>query len=146
MSTLPSQPLPSLGDEITAVRSKICNWVLIALSLIAAPILALSIFRIVETGWKPVMGVQAIVIACLWGITLARHHIPFRVRGVFLIGWFMLLAGAGLATWGLIGGGLLLILTGVTLATILFGGFGALVTLSVSATFLILFSAAISFD
>jgi serine phosphatase RsbU (regulator of sigma subunit) len=136
----------NLDSEITAVRSRICDWILIAFSLIAGPLIAASIFRIAETGWKPVMAVQMVVIACLWGITLIRHRIPYRFRAFFLIGFILLLAGGGLVTWGLIGGGLLLILSSVTIATILFGNHGALITLSLASTFLILISAAINLD
>ena len=90
------------------------------------------------------MGVQVAMIFCLWGVTLARRRIPFRLRAHFLVFFFLALGVGSLVTWGLIGGALVLVFTAATLATILFGAAGALSTLAGSAMILALTGFAVS--
>ena len=141
----PQESAPrSLEQEISFVRARICDWVLIALSLIGGPAVVASIIRSVETGWRPMMSVQVAMIFCLWGVTLARRPIPFHWRALFLVFLFLALGVGSLVTWGLTGGALVLFFTAATVATILFGAVGALSALSISGMVLALTGVAVS--
>ena len=120
------------GSNLTnldAIRDRIANSVLIALSFIVPPALIASLMRIPSIGWQPVMVfhiVAAIILICA---TLFRNSITYNVRGIIIVGIIFLVGIGGLLNFALNGAGVPGLMASCIFAAVLFGTRGGLVVL-----------------
>lgn len=80
-----------LVDDIQDVRSRVCNAMLIALSITVIPALLASLYRAVDIGWQPIMAFHILLVISILTLTSMRHHIAYRYRAGFLIVFLLLL-------------------------------------------------------
>ena len=73
-------------DEVRATRERIADRALIGLSFIAIPALSASLFRIVDTGWLPLMGLHIAIASSVFAMTLMRRRLAYAVRAGYLVG------------------------------------------------------------
>jgi PAS domain S-box-containing protein len=71
--------------DIAEVRSRICNLLLVVVSIATVPALAASLYRITAMGWLPVMAVHAGLTAGLWLVALFRHRLPYNLRAGYIV-------------------------------------------------------------
>jgi hypothetical protein len=62
-----------MNEEIRAIRSQIADRALIGLSIVTVPALTASLYRIVDIGWLPVMGVHIAAAVSIFAITFGRR-------------------------------------------------------------------------
>ena len=113
--------IEDIHQGISNIRSEICNWVLVTLSVVAIPALLASLYRSVDVGWGTAMIAQIFLATALWLITLKRNKVPYQYRAGFLLSMMFLLAVAGYVSFGLIGAGKIWMLVFAILAAVLFG-------------------------
>ncbi|MEN8141273.1 MAG: ATP-binding protein [Thermodesulfobacteriota bacterium] len=116
----PEQEIAS-DNTIQQVRSEVLDSTLLVFSFISIPALLASLARAPHMGWQPVMTLEVIMVAMLWGVTLGRHAISYQVRAILLLGCLFTLGVFGFWTVGLAGGGLWLFFMATVMATMLFG-------------------------
>ena len=91
-------------SAMQTIRNQMVNRMLVYLAYIVPVALAISLLRIIQHGWNPLfivhisLGMAAILFAVF------REKISFILRGIFLSGFFLLLAVFGLASFGLLSG------------------------------------------
>jgi PAS domain S-box-containing protein len=86
------------------VLSRICDAVLIAMSVLVVPALGASLARIETMGWQPLMAFHGFLALSIWIVMLFRRRLPYGVRSWFVVGVLMTVALAGVGTFGLVGG------------------------------------------
>ena len=112
------------------VRSRICDTFLVWLSIAAIAMLAASLYRVVDIGWQPIMTLHIFVASALWATALCRKHLPYHVRGGFLLGLMLIVGLAGTWSFGLAAGGLVWLLITPVISAILFGARSGLAILA----------------
>jgi len=110
-----------INRDIKTIRSRICDWALMALALFAIPALAASLSRSLTIGWLPVMWLHIFVALAVWILTLFRKKTPFLIRGVAIISILILIGLAGLLNLGLLSGAIPFLVIAPVMTTILFG-------------------------
>jgi hypothetical protein len=108
-------------SEITSieiVRERMVDRVLVALSIVIIPAIALSWARVPLIGVKPVIYFHAFVAVILCGSSLARKRLSFRAKLTLLIVTNFILGLAGLVSFGQVGlgGHILMLLVVMTTA------------------------------
>ncbi|MEZ4384361.1 MAG: ATP-binding protein [Nannocystaceae bacterium] len=81
-------------DPTAPVEAHLADVTLRVLFLTSVPLLCLSLLRVAETGWLPVMGVHIVIVALLGVGTALRARLSTAMKGALLIGFF-LVVGAG---------------------------------------------------
>ena len=79
----------NIDENISGLRNTLINEMLLGLSLVSVPMLALSLSRIPLMGWRPVFGLQTALVSILCMVCWRRHRISYAWRlGVvlFLVG------------------------------------------------------------
>ncbi len=109
-------------EEINDFRIKICDWALIASVFFAVPALAISLSRIANIGWQPVMGIQILLAVVLSVVCLFRSVLPYAVRAGFLLTLMFIVGVGGLWQFGLLAASTSFLVAGPIMATVLFGG------------------------
>jgi signal transduction histidine kinase len=108
-------------SEITSieiVRERMVDRVLVALSIVIIPAIALSWARAPLIGVKPIMYFHTLVAVILCGSSLARKRLSFRAKLTLLIVTIFILGLAGLISFGQVGlgGHILMLLVVMTTA------------------------------
>ncbi|MCX7143849.1 MAG: ATP-binding protein [Proteobacteria bacterium] len=65
---------------VTRLRDTLLNETLFWLGIVSLPAVALSLARIPTMGWRPVFGVQVLLLCMLWLFWLQRHRIAYVWR------------------------------------------------------------------
>ncbi|WP_162901662.1 ATP-binding protein [Breoghania sp. L-A4] len=110
--------MTSTNDAYMQVRSKICNAHLVAITIVAIPTLAASLYPSMSTGWQPVMTLYLVMAVSLVIATLLRNRLPYTLRVGFLIFFFVTIGLAGLWSFGLLAGGIPFLLVAPILAAL----------------------------
>ncbi len=111
----------NIADTLSAVRSRIVNAILLALSVLAAPAVAASIWRAKDIGWQNVIGVHIVFFPFILGAYILRKRLDYNLRAFILLGSTYFLGVLGLFNFGLVGNGIILSFITIVLATILYG-------------------------
>ena len=114
-------PSDGIDTKIAEIRSRFVNGTLVALSITAVPALAASLLRIPDIGFLPAMGVHIALAVVLFALTFGRRHLPYAVRGSYVVLLFFMIATVGLANIGMIGGPYVHFAAAVIFAFVLFG-------------------------
>ncbi len=117
-------------DVIENIRSHMANRALIFSSLTVLPALTLSLYRIQDSGWKPVMAMHIIVTLLLISTAIFRKKLSLNIRGTMLIGLFQLVSIGGYLNYGLMGAGRIFAIFCIIIAVSLFGLRASLITLA----------------
>jgi signal transduction histidine kinase/ActR/RegA family two-component response regulator len=81
---------------VTQLRDNLLNETLFWLGIVSLPAVALSLARIPTMGWRPVFGVQVLLLFMLWLFWLQRHRIAYVWRlGIVLF----VMGSAGLTAY-----------------------------------------------
>lgn len=114
-------PEDSTYDYILQIRGRMINGVLIAFACVAPFMLIISLTRAVQHGWSPIY----ILHSCLAVVTLLaaifRNRLPYSLRVSLFLGIAFVLGAMGVPTFGLVGGGHLVLIIFSILAAIGFG-------------------------
>ncbi|MHC4214386.1 MAG: PAS domain-containing protein, partial [Planctomycetota bacterium] len=114
---------PKYGS-VEEVRNQIVNTILKTSLIISFPVVVSSLWRSLDVGWQNLMYLHILLYSLFLTITIFRKRIPFVFRVYAIISFAFILGVGGLVTWGLIGMGLFLLMTGCVF-TALFLGFRA---------------------
>jgi signal transduction histidine kinase/DNA-binding NarL/FixJ family response regulator len=93
-------PAPAESKTLTEIRSDVCDATLIWLTAAAVPALFLSLLRIMEFGWLPVMGLHMAVVSVLAAVTVARRQAPYYLRTITVVAVCFLVGIGGHLTFG----------------------------------------------
>ena len=89
------------GQAHERANARIVDGYLIGLSALALPALAASLYRVVEVGWLPIMGLHTALAVGVFGVTAARRRLPYLFRALFVVAIGMAIAVGALMTSGL---------------------------------------------
>lgn len=122
--------MTTLDQTYLEIRSRICDAFLVWLSIAAIAMLAASLYRIVDIGWRPVMTLHLFVAVALWTTALCRKRLPYQFRAGFLLFLMLTVGLAGIWSFGLAAGGLVWLLITPVLGVVFFGTGSGLVILA----------------
>ena len=129
----------SIESQTKSLNSRICNAILIALSILGLPGLLASLSRAVSFGVTPVMIMQALLLLFMIIVTLLRHRISYELRLVALLSSLYVLAVLGLWSFGHLGGGKLMLLVFIVVTGMLTGSKIALGAVGLSSVTIAIF-------
>jgi PAS domain S-box-containing protein len=69
---------------IVEIRSKICDYTLLAMALIAIPLLITSLLRSQDTGWQSIYYFHVATVISMWSIWVFRTYLPYGIRSYFV--------------------------------------------------------------
>lgn len=107
--------------DVDGIRDKIADRALMALSVIAVPALAASLWRMQSIGWQPVMALHVLVAGIIWSVTLFRQRIPYRARAFIIIAVTFSIGVGGFLNFALSGAGHPFFVISVVFAAVLLG-------------------------
>ena len=119
MKTKTESLLP-FEQEFQATRSKICNYFLFISAFFIVPAVAASIYRVVDIGWQPVMGLQTLIAIVVLFMVFFRKRISYGLRAGTVILLLLVLGFAGVWALGYVAAGAALLLVAPVLCTIFF--------------------------
>jgi PAS domain-containing protein len=108
-------------NMLDTVREDILDILLIAITFVAIPPLATSLYRSVNIGWQDVMYLQIVVYLLLFITTLLHRKIPFLYKALIVISLCFLIGSTGIIEVGLLSSGAIFMLFSVILATMFLG-------------------------
>ena len=73
---------------IVEIRSKICDYTLLAMALIAIPLLITSLLRSQDTGWQSIYYFHVATVISMWSIWVFRTYLPYGIRSYFVFFFF----------------------------------------------------------
>lgn len=111
----------TVDRQLLLFRDRMCNAILIALSVLGIPAVLASIGRSSDFGVNPIMFGQAIALILLCTVTFFRLRIAFYARIITLLGIVYGLGLVGLMNFGQLGGGKLLLLVFIMLTAMFMG-------------------------
>lgn len=112
--------IPIYGS-VEEIRNQIANAILFASSIISFPVFVSSLWRSLDAGWLNSVYLHILVYSLLLLVTIFRNRISLVFRAYAVISFAFILGVGGLVTWGLIGMGLFLLMTGCVFTTLFFG-------------------------
>lgn len=108
-------------ETLDIVLSRLADSTLIAIGILAVPVLITSLARVFDVGWQESMSLQIGLCALVWATAILRRRCPFRFRISVIFSVLFLAGFGGFLSFGLVSAGkTLLVLTGI-LVTIFFG-------------------------
>ena len=111
----------SIQGQINELRSRLLDKALVFVAILIVPAIFASLLRAYSTGWQPVMYLH-ILLGILFPVAaFFRRHLAIRIRAIVLFGSIFLTGAAGLFTYGLIGGGIPILVITCLAVTIIFG-------------------------
>jgi PAS domain S-box-containing protein len=142
-----SNPIAHRNDQaihaddrgLVELRSKICDYLLLTMALISAPLLCVSLLRSLDTGWQPLFFFHIAIVLMLWALWVFRHRVPYEVRSYFSIAFQGAVALVGLYIYGVTAAAGAWIIGSAISATVLQGqrvGIFVLLTLLLTAVIL----------
>jgi len=129
----------SIETQTKSLNSRICNAILIVLSILGLPGLLASLSRAASFGVTPVMIMQAVILLLMIIVTLLRHRTPYELRLVALLSSLYILAVLGLWSFGHLGGGKLMLLVFIVVTGMLTGSKVALGAVGLSSVTVAIF-------
>jgi len=81
-------------DALTQIRSEVCNTTLLWLAWMFLPALVLSLSRVLDGGWLPVMGIQIALVGAINLVAHLRRRLPYLLRAATVVA-VMFLIGIG---------------------------------------------------
>ncbi len=114
-------PEDSTYEYILRIRSRMINGVLIAFACVAPFMLIISITRALQFGWDPIYILHATLSLITLLAALFRNRLPYSLRVSLFLGIAFILGAGGIPTFGLVGGGHLVLVIFSILAAIGFG-------------------------
>ena len=107
--------------NIDAIRGRIADGALIAVSFIAVPALTMSLLRIQDIGWQPAMAVQIVAAVIVWFVTIFRQKLTSTVRSGVVTGLMFAIGVAAFFTQATGGAGQGFLILSIVLAAVLLG-------------------------
>ncbi|MBY0511541.1 MAG: hypothetical protein K2P94_15490, partial [Rhodospirillaceae bacterium] len=86
--------------SIADVRADVCDTVYRWMLPAAFLALILSLSRIVEQGWLPIMALHIVLVAIMFILTIGRKHFPYAVRARALVGVMLMIGIGGHVSFG----------------------------------------------
>jgi diguanylate cyclase (GGDEF)-like protein len=108
-------------DDLRHVRTRICDLMLLASAVLAAPTATASVLRYQSIGWQWAMGVHVATAIALCLLFVFRASIPYTVRAGSIVFLLFMVGSIGFWNMGMIAGANPLLLLSPVFATILFG-------------------------
>lgn len=84
--------MDAVNNLASGIEARLADMTLKWLFLSSLPLLALSLLRVVESGWQPVMLAHLCLVGLLGGGVALRGHLPVSARAATLIVFFFALA------------------------------------------------------
>ena len=113
----PGTPERTLAD----VRKRLMNAIVVVVAVAGIPVVATSLYRGTDIGFRPVMAIQVVAIMVFLVLAALRQRLPFAVLSGALFFLIPLNAAAALLSFGLIGQGTVMILAWATVVAIFVG-------------------------
>lgn len=101
-------------------HSHICDRMLVYGSVFCLVILAANGFRFFQFGWQPIIAIQVLLSVVLWGVTVFRRFLSYRIRAGTILGLLFVASLAGIWVYGFSTQGIIIFMSVAVLATILF--------------------------
>ena len=107
--------------EFLEFRETLLNRAILVCAVLGLPAVAFSVVRVAVHGWHPACLVHATGVAVLLGVYTRRHRISYRVKSWVFLTTLLVCGGVGLVSFGLAGGGFLILFLFSTLCTVFAG-------------------------
>lgn len=121
--------------DMQKIRSRLLNQGLVYFAIVLPFALTLSLTRIFENGWNPIYIIHISVASLLVTGSIFRKRLPYKLRAYLLFGVFLVLGTFGLITFGLVGGGLLILVVFTLVVAIAFGTRAGLIACAIGLFF-----------
>lgn len=140
--------LSSVNSEITVtdiqtVRSRLVDKGLQYFALTVPLTLILSLSRVIEYGWNPIYIIHIIVTILIITSAVFRKRLSYPVRSSILLGVCLFLGSIGLPVFGLVGGGLTVLIVFAVIATLTFGTRAGLIACIIDLCIIVITGAAV---
>lgn len=90
----------SHSESLANLRNHLLNSMLLGAAIVAIPALAISLWRAVFLGWKPLMAVHIVLTALFWLLWFMRAQLPYTLRATSLLAIYWIVGIAGFAQFG----------------------------------------------
>lgn len=87
--------MSATGKSLEEIRSEVCDSTLKVVAVLSVPALALSLSRVLQTGWNAVLTIHVCAVISITTVAILRRRVSYRSRANTLIGLFLWLAWAG---------------------------------------------------
>jgi diguanylate cyclase (GGDEF)-like protein len=101
-------------------KDKVANTIVFLVGVLSIIPTIGSLLRASDIGWQPVMTLHVFVSISVWCIYFFRHHLPYWVRSGWVTTMFLLGGIGGIMQFGVVGNGMVFLIFGTILGTILF--------------------------
>ena len=129
-------PASTLG-KANSFQNRVCNVLLITLTVLGLPALAASLTRMTDIGWSSIMTMQCVALGVLTVVSVLRGRLSYGIRVSVLLLVMLGLGVVGLLNYGHLGGGKLLLLVYVVLTAMFAGAGWAYFSIGVGACLLL---------
>ncbi len=119
-------------ENFDVILNHLVNGVLIVSTILGIPSVCVSLLRVGDIGWKPIMVLHLVDVVLLFIVTLFRHRFSYHVRVIVLLALLFSVSVAGLLTFGQASMGVSILLAGTILATVFLGLRSGIVVILVS--------------
>jgi len=109
------------AESFDAISSRLINRTLVTAAILAVPVVAASVLRVLEIGWKPIMALHIMLLLVLWSTVLGRGRCSYGMRVFVLLSILFVVAMAEFWSFGSASTGTSFLLLAMIYATILLG-------------------------
>ena len=134
---------PLLDATLFEIRSRLFDDMLKIIAVLAIPGLAVSLYRIQDTGWNNVMLVHIPAVILVWCLFLFRNRVRLWIRSWVVLSLIFILGIIGLLNYGLSSAGPQYIIIFIVLTTLFFGLRVGLAAFAAAVLFIIGLSVAV---
>ncbi len=92
--------MPQTTKSLSEIRAQVCDTTMVWLALLAIPAFSINIYRGLEVGWRPVIGVYAAVTVTVLLCAAFRLRLPYRLKANVIVGLLFLNACGALISFG----------------------------------------------
>jgi len=124
------------SNTLRNIRIEVCDTASAWMLTVAVPALALSLMRIPDIGWRPVMGLQIGAAVVLAAVVLFRSRIPLEIKAGAVVVLFLIVGVSAQVAFTL-PGGLAHFASACAMATVFFGLRMGLAILGLSVFYLV---------
>ena len=142
-SSLSSMNSDVTVTDIQTVRSRLVDKGLQYFALAVPLTLILSLSRTIENGWQPVYIIHIILTILIITSAVFRKRLSYSARASILLGFCLVIGGVGLPVFGLVGGGLTVLIVFAVISTITFGMRAGLIACIIDLCIIVITGAAV---
>ncbi len=120
-------------DTYRQVRTEVLNKLVLLVGIVAVPVVAFSVHRVLQIGWKPVFFIHLIFVPIAILAAIFRESIRYQVKVIYLLSIFYLTSVLAYINFPMTGHGLEFQLLFVLIAVVFMGRKNAIIMIAITA-------------